>query len=326
MDREIQTKLKMLFRQQIKYSKEIQKEDIHAFLLDRGIECRATLAKEKMLDLIIDKGFEDDFTREFMEFVRVPSWEVAEHYGLKRQDIDMLYDIGVITEAPKVESFYSRTNKCEVDFRAYPFAILLNYTTEQLNEAYEKAYPKESYALRIETKTEEESTRITERLQNVFVMTKSPQIYEHRAGNGFYTYYHVQIANNSDEQENRFLKEIADLKRQVKEKDEQIRELQQSINRSLRQSISDNEFEKGVAKGIQEERKRRNAGRKKNPNLENEYISTGKEIHRLLDMGHSMKEVIENGMITKVNPKTKQIEPISKSTIYRCMRAYKNSK
>ena len=88
---------------------------------------------------------------------------------------------------------------------------------------------------------------------------------------------------------------------------------------------ADERYNRGFEQGIQEERKKRNAGRKKNPFLEEEYFATAQEIQRLLDMGHTMKEIIENGMITKVNPKTKQIEPVSKSTIYRCMKLYKSS-
>lgn len=88
---------------------------------------------------------------------------------------------------------------------------------------------------------------------------------------------------------------------------------------------ADERYNRGFEQGIQKERKKRNAGRKKNPFLEEEYFATAQEIQRLLDMGHTMKEIIENGMITKVNPKTKQIEPVSKSTIYRCMKLYKSS-
>ena len=228
MNEEFQSKLKILFWEQVKkYNKEIRKEDIFGFLQDRGIDCKSTLAKDKMLNLIRDNGFEEDFMKEFLEFVYIPSWTVADYFGLKRQDIDMLYDIGVITEDIKEDTFYSRESKCDIRYRAYPIETLLNYTPDQLHNACENAYPSESYALRIETKTKEESIQITEKLQNIFVMKTAPATYEHRAKNGYYTYYHVQFANNSDEQENRFLKEIAALKKQIKEKNKQIEELQE---------------------------------------------------------------------------------------------------
>lgn len=338
-------KLKILFWDQVKHNKEIAKEDIYGFLLDRGIECKSTLAKEKMLELIRDNGFENDFASEFLEFVYIPSWTVADHFGLRRQDIDMLYDIGVIKETIKEDTYYSKKGKCDIGYRAYPIETLLNYTPEQLHAACERAYPESSYALRIETRTKEETMYITDKLQKIFLMKTAPSTYEHRNNNGYYTYYHVQLVNNTEEQENRFLKEIAELKQQLKDKNEKIRELQSQLGDSrLRQQAlndvwrdderqkreewnkyADERYNRGFEQGIQEERKKRNAGRKKNPFLEEEYFATAQEIQRLLDMGHTMKEIIENGMITKVNPKTKQIEPVSKSTIYRCMKLYKSS-
>lgn len=124
---------------------------------------------------------------------------------------------------------------------------------------------------------------------------------------------------------------ISDLQKEL----EGIRRHEQTLNNVWKENLRENreywdeyaaeQFKNGIEFGIQEERKKRNAGRKKNPFLEEEYFATAQEIQRLLDMGHTMKEIIENGMITKVNPKTKQIEPVSKSTIYRCMRAYKSS-
>ena len=339
-------RLKILFWEQVKkHNKEIAKEDIHGFLLDKGIECKSTLAKAKMLNLIRDNGFENDFASEFLEFVYIPSWTVADYFGLKRQDIDMLYDIGVITEIIKEDAFYSQKDKCDIGYRAYPIETLLNYTPEQLHAACERAYPAESYALRIETKTKEESVYITDKLQKIFLMKTAPSTYEHRNNNGYYTYYHVQLVNNTEEQENRFLKEIAELKQQLKDKNEEIIELQsQLVDSRLRQQALNNiwldderqkreeyneyaneRYNQGFQHGIQEERKRRNAGRKKRPDLEADYLTTATEVQKLLDMGHSMKDIIENGMITRINPKTKQIEPVSKSTIYRCMRAYKSS-
>ena len=135
--------------------------------------------------------------------------------------------------------------------------------------------------------------------------------------------------------------EIKRLKAIIAEKNKKIIELhdqirrEQTLNEVLREQMheerehdleySNERYNIGFEHGIQEERKNRNAGRKKNPFLEEEYFATAEEIQRLLDMGHTMKEIIENGMITKVNPKTKQIEPVSRSTIYRCMKLYKSS-
>ncbi|MBQ5558183.1 MAG: hypothetical protein IIT46_00135 [Lachnospiraceae bacterium] len=226
-------KLKILFWDQVRHGKEIAKEDIHGFLQDRGIECKSTLAKEKMLELIRDNGFENDFASEFLEFLYIPSWTVADYFGVKRQDIDMLYDIGVITETIKEDTFYSQKGKCDIAYRAYPIETLLNYTPEQLHAACERAYPESSYALRIETRTKEETMYITDKLQKIFLMKTAPATYEHRNNNGNYTYYHVQLLNNTDEQENRLLKEIADLKQQLKDKNEKIRKLQSQLGRSF---------------------------------------------------------------------------------------------
>ena len=124
---------------------------------------------------------------------------------------------------------------------------------------------------------------------------------------------------------------ISDLQKEL----ESIRRHEQALNNVWKENLRENreywdeyaaeQFKNGIEFGIKEERKRRNAGRKKRPDLEADYLTTATEVQKLLDMGHSMKDIIENGMITRVNPRTKQIEPVSKSTIYRCMRAYKSS-
>ena len=75
-------------------------------------------------------------------------------------------------------------------------------------------------------------------------------------------------------------------------------------------------------KTIRRKHNERNAGRKKDLELEQEYFEIAKEILRLRDLGMSNKQMLQDGMIKKFNPKTKKREPISEAKFYRCLRIY----
>lgn len=111
----------------------------------------------------------------------------------------------------------------------------------------------------------------------------------------------------------------------IDEQQAKITELEGKLQ-ELKQKVADLEKEKESLQTELKSSKRkyneRNAGRKKNPNLEQEYMETAKEIIRLQKLGISNKQMLEEGSITKINPKTKKIEPISPATFYRCLRMY----
>lgn len=111
----------------------------------------------------------------------------------------------------------------------------------------------------------------------------------------------------------------------IDEQQSKIEELESKLQ-DLEKQIANLEKEKEnlqtELKANERKYNERGAGRKKNPKLEDEYYQTAKEIIRLQKLGIRNKQMLEEGMITKINPKTKKIEPISQATFYRCLQVY----
>lgn len=111
----------------------------------------------------------------------------------------------------------------------------------------------------------------------------------------------------------------------IDEQQAKIEELESKLQ-ELEQKVTDLEKEKedlqAELKVNRRKHNERGAGRKKNPKLEQEYLKTAREIIRLQKLGMSNKQMLEEGSITKINPKTKKIEPISPATFYRCLKLY----
>lgn len=219
----------LFFKAVLNSNKYVEKESVYGFLLDHGIDCKMTLAKKKMLELIKDYGLYEKFFNEYYEYVYVPSWSIGEYFGMESKKIDELAKLGVITEDSRDDTFWSKKNKCEVPYKEYLIEVLLNHTKEELQDAYENAYPTDSYALRVETKTKEEVQNISKLLGKIFLLDKDPASYEHRNEQGYYTYYRVKIKNDTKEMEDRLLAEIVELKEIIRKKDELIEELRENI-------------------------------------------------------------------------------------------------
>ena len=111
----------------------------------------------------------------------------------------------------------------------------------------------------------------------------------------------------------------------IDEQQAKIEELEGKLQ-ELKQKVADLESEKeSLQAKIKTNRRKhneRNAGRKKDLELEQEYYEIAKEILRLRDLGMSNKQMLEDGVIKKFNPKTNKSEPISKAKFYRCLRIY----
>lgn len=111
----------------------------------------------------------------------------------------------------------------------------------------------------------------------------------------------------------------------IDEQQAKIEELESKLQ-DLEKQVADLEKEKEdlqtELKANERKYNERGAGRKKNPKLEQEYLQTAKEIIRLQKLGMSNKQILEEGSVTKINPKTKKIEPISPATFYRCLKTY----
>ena len=209
----------------------VKKADLLAIAEEYGLNVKSREAKVSIVDKIIKAGFYERLYQDFQEFIYVPSWEVGKFYNLKNEEINQLKFIGIITEDIKKESFYSKDIKSEVFYNSYPLTVF-NYDVEELNKAYELAFNRARYKLRVETKTTEEVSRITEELKKTFIVVgDKPDIYPHRNQEGYYSYYSVDLLNNSNYEGNRLLKEIDSLKAEIKQIKEDNREEVKSINK-----------------------------------------------------------------------------------------------
>ena len=224
------TNIKRYFLEQLKKNNDVSKDDIIKLAQECGIELKnSRIAKEKIINLIIDNGFYDKLFNYFNEFVKVPAWEVADYYKMTTKEIDSLQYIGVIKEEVEEKEFYSRSNKEYFTSLMYPLSVF-NYKEEELKKAYDDAFKGDTYALRIETKKDAEVKQLISILSKVFKIEQEPTTYEHRNERGQYTYLKVKILNNTQAEGNKFLKEIEELKEEIKQLKKENNEYIKALN------------------------------------------------------------------------------------------------
>lgn len=212
---------------------DISKEDILNCALEFGLDIKQRMAKDKIIDILVEQHF-DRFFNYFQEFITIPEWEVADYYNIATNKIGQLKTIGAIKEDPILKEFYSRSNHEYFNAATYPLSVL-NYDRNELVNAYDNAFGGDMYSLRIETKTKDEVSGLINVLEKVFKIEKAPASYEHRNGDGYYSYFKVKLLNNSTEEENFLLSEISKLKKEKQkvkdEKEEVRREYQERIEK-----------------------------------------------------------------------------------------------
>lgn len=220
----------------------VSKDDLLNLALECGLDLNPKIAMSKIIEAIIEKGYFNRLFDYFVEFILIPSWEVADFYNISSAKLNQLKTIGAIKEQPTSKKFYSRRDKGYFDADVYPLSVL-NYDKQELLDAYENAFGGDVYSLRIETKDKLQIEPITNELQKTFKMERVPDIYEHRNEDGFYTYYKVKLLNNSNEESNRFLSEINKLKKEKedlkKKNDEQIERIFKILREYLGDDVGD---------------------------------------------------------------------------------------
>lgn len=280
--------IKRYFLKQLKSQRsDVSKEDIINLAKECGIELKnSKIAKEKIIDLIVEHGQYNKLFEYFNEFVKVPSWEVADYYKMTSKEIDSLHYIGVIKEEVEAKEFYSKRNKEYFSALMYPLTVFY-YNEEELKKAYNDAYGGDTYALRMETKTDEEVKELISILSKVFKIEKAPATYEHRNERGQYTYLKVKLLNNTEAEGNRFLKEIEKL-------NEEIKELEKK-NSEYRKALNEYNYFSPLNKIEPPKRNSRNAGRK--PKFNKEDIM-GMEIMK--ENGYTYQQIAEEYKTSKV--------------------------
>ncbi len=277
--------IKRYFLEQLKSQKcDVSKEDIINLAEECGIELKNNrMAKEKIIDLIVEHGQYNKLFEYFNEFVKVPTWEVADYYHMTSNEINSLKYIGVIKEETEEKEFYSRSNKEYFTALMYPLSVF-NYKEEELKKAYDNAYGGETYALRLETRKSEELKQLISVLSKIFKIEKAPATYDHRNNRGQYTYLKVKLLNNTEEEGNRFLKEIDNLKEEIKQLKKENIEYVKALN----------EY-KNLSRIEPQKRNARGAGRK--PKFSKEDI-IGMEIMK--ENGSTYQQIAEEYKTSKV--------------------------
>lgn len=204
------------FLENLKKDTTIAKDDILRIAEESGIAIKPRIARVKIIDQLVELGFYNKLFEYFNEFITIPSWEVADFYNISTAKVDKLRAIGTIKETAVKKEFYSRKDKGYFKADTYPLSVL-TYDAAELNKAYENAYGGDTYNLRIETKSKDEIPLITNELKKVFKIENEPNVYEHRNGDGLYSYFKIKLFNGSKEEENRYLLKIKELENKNEE-------------------------------------------------------------------------------------------------------------
>lgn len=242
---------------------EISKEDILRVAAEYGIDLPKRMARDKVIDIIAVERYEA-LESAFTEFLYVPSWEVADHYGLTSEKVDKLNDLGVIKEIAKYKEFYSRSSKQHFTARTYPLSSL-EYDEEKLKIAYDEAFGHNGYRLRVETKNEDEINLLLSEFDKIFEVIKTPDTYEQRNGEGFYHYFTISPISCSDFKKDALRLEIDKLKFKIEENklefDRRLKNVVKDESEHRKRLIQENEDLRGKLNALKND-STNNAGRK----------------------------------------------------------------
>lgn len=295
--------VKEIFINRLKDSKnEVSKDDILKVACEYGLELKPRTARDKIIDIIVEHGAYEKLYEYFCEFITFPFWEVADFYNMSSQQITRLKEIGVIKEQPIEKEFYSRQGKSYFKADTYPISIF-DYDEQALKQAYENAYGGDMYSFRIETKTKEEVKLLINILEKDFKVEYSPKSYEHRNEQGFYTYIKVKLLNGTQEEQNRFLNEISDLKKKIKQNEEEYKQridklytrLEKYLGEGIRNNIILDKKLQSLVDGIEIKKNTRGAGRK--PKFDKNKIL---EMEIMKENGYSYSQIAKEYNTTKV--------------------------
>ncbi|WP_039242700.1 hypothetical protein [Clostridium botulinum] len=100
----------------------------------------------------------------------------------------------------------------------YPIGIL-NYSKEELHNAYNKAFGQGWFKIRLETENREQFEKIVKEFKKIFLVENNPDVYERR-NQGFNSYFKIQPLNNSSFEENKLLAEINKLRKTIEDFEE----------------------------------------------------------------------------------------------------------
>lgn len=300
-------KIEQYFIEQLKNSKsDVSKEDILNLASECGLDLKPKTAKAKIIDTLIEHGYYEKLFEYFQEFITIPFWQVADFYKITSQEVKNLNKIGVIKEEPIEKEFYSRTDHDYFYADTYPLSVL-NYSADELKHAYENAFGGEMYSLRIETKTQEQVSELINILEKVFKIETAPKTYEHRNERGQYSYFKIKPLNNTQEEENRLLSEISELKKEKKKIElqyqERIEKLFNTLESYLGEGLNGINLERRLDKLVNNEVKELNIIPTKNPRNAGRKSKFDKnkitEMEIMKENGYSYNQIAKEYKTTK---------------------------
>lgn len=217
------------FTEALYYSKNVTKNDILRIAEEIGLVVKnKRMAKDKLIQEFINQNRFEQLYINFKEFLYIPCWQVADHFNMNTEEIDRLYELGVIKETPKEEQYWNKHLKEYYSINTYPLDVLDNYTSKELKEAYATAYGNKGFNMRIETETKEEADALIQEIDKIFEITREPSYYSRRT-HGINTYFTIKKPNNTKLEKARYRvevdkkdKEIHKLKSEHKEDKERL--------------------------------------------------------------------------------------------------------
>lgn len=217
-------------------NKPIAKEDIIHFAQGYGIEVKSKEAISTILEKIEDSNLMNELCEAFNEFLYIPSWSVAEYFGIETNELNRLLENNLIVADTKVGSFYDKKDKRTVEYDLYNLDILFKYETEQLKEIYNKAFNHSKYNIRLETTNTDDVQLIINELQKIFIVGHSKS-YEHRNKEGYYSYFNIELMNSTEQEANALLTKINTLETKIKDLTTENSQLKKSVNMEMYENM-----------------------------------------------------------------------------------------
>lgn len=232
---------------------EVMKDDIVKFALECGLNIKKSTAKATIVEEIC-KDHLEKFYKEFHKYFYVPIWTIAENLRISQNKLNALMEIGALKE---YKSTYQEFKGRDGKFDALVFSIdILELNAADLENLYNKTF-RNNHRVRIETKTTEEVEELVTELSKIFEVDRPSKPYEHRSGEGQYTYLSIRKIDNDVLVQNKLVAENAKLKldnAQLKEENEHLRDDNNACRRDVYSSQVYKELDKKFNEMIEEAR------------------------------------------------------------------------
>lgn len=230
---------------------EISKETLFEYAKNNNIQIKNK--RISRIDLVNEIYFscKEKFFDDFKTELYIPHWQTYSFFDITSRQLENLRNSGFLKEAGidyKEKTFSSKYEK----YQAFAYqATILELDKADFVEILQEICTQ--YAVRIETQTEEEVSKLINKFTAVGEISKNPASYKHRNGKGYYTYFSIRPFSHTKHEQNKYLADIKALKAEIKSLKEKIEQMKKEQNEIIDKTLNEHKHKISTCLNISED-------------------------------------------------------------------------